>query len=69
MQGDSGEGQYRIETEEEQNEDDLEPPFIIAVQGSSESGKTTLIQSMVRHFTKQKISTIRGTVTLRTNKN
>ena len=34
------------------NEDDLEPPYIIAVQGSSESGKTTLIKSLVHHFTK-----------------
>ena len=58
-----------METEEESREDDLDPPFIIAVQGSSESGKTTLIKSLVFHFTKQKVSTVRGTVTLRTNKN
>lgn len=50
-------------------EDDLEPPFVIAVQGSSESGKTTLIKSLVHHFTKQKVTTVRGTITLRTNKN
>ena len=60
---------YRVETEAEQAEDDLEPPYIIAVQGSSESGKTTLIKSLVRHFTKQKVTTVRGTITLRTNKN
>ena len=38
--------------EEEGGEDDLEPPFIIAVQGSSESGKTTLIKSLVHHYMK-----------------
>lgn len=43
---------YRIETELEQEEDNLEPPFVIAVQGSVESGKTTLIKSLVYHFTK-----------------
>ena len=43
---------YRVETEQEQLEDDLEPPYIIVVQGSSESGKTTLIKSLVHHFAK-----------------
>lgn len=39
------------------------------MQGSSESGKTTLIQSLVHHYTKQKINQVKGTVTIRTNKN
>lgn len=42
---------YRIE-EEGDLEDNLEPPFVIAVQGSLESGKTTVIRSLVQHFTK-----------------
>lgn len=42
---------------------------MIVVQGSRESGKTTLIKSLVMHFTKQKIHDVRGTITLRTNKN
>lgn len=50
-------------------EDNLEPPFVIAVQGSMESGKTTVIRSLVLHFTKQKVTDVRGTITLRTNKN
>lgn len=58
---------YRIE--EPGEEDNLEPPFVIAVQGSSESGKTTLIKSLVFHFTKQKVNAVRGTITLRTNRN
>lgn len=50
-------------------EDNLEPPFVIVVQGSLESGKTTLIRSLVQHFTKQKVTDVKGTVTLRTNRN
>ena len=34
------------------DEDDLDPPFVIVVQGSRQSGKTTLIKSLVQHFTK-----------------
>lgn len=58
---------YRIE--EDGEEDNLEPPFVIAVQGSMESGKTTLIKSLVYHFTKQKVTEVKGTITLRTNRN
>ena len=63
--------QFRVETPEDLklDDDDLEPPFVIVVQGSKESGKTTLIKSLVQHFTKQKINDVRGTITLRTNKN
>ncbi|CDW84912.1 bms1l protein [Stylonychia lemnae] len=60
---------YRVEQLNEQNEDDLSPPFVIVVQGSKESGKTTLIKSLVQNFTKQKINDVKGTITLRTNKN
>lgn len=50
-------------------DDDLEPPFVIVVQGSKDSGKTTLIKSIVYNFTRQKITDVKGTITLRTNKN
>ena len=60
---------FRVESPEEAEEDNLEPPFIITVQGSAESGKTTVIQSLVHQFVKQKIHNVRGTITLRTNKN
>ena len=60
---------FRVETEAEQEEDNLEPPFVICVQGSLESGKTTLIKSLVFHFTKQKVTSVKGTITLRTNRN
>jgi len=60
----------RIETPGDLLEDDdLEPPFVIVVQGSRESGKSTLIKSLVQHFTKLKINDVKGTITLRTNKN
>ena len=42
-------GNLRVETEEEDN---LEPPFVIVVQGSRECGKSTLVKSLVQHFTK-----------------
>ena len=42
-------GNLRVETEEEDN---LEPPFVIVVQGSREGGKSTLVKSLVQHFTK-----------------
>ena len=38
---------YRIERRDEAEGEDLSPPFVIIVQGSKESGKTTLIKSMV----------------------
>lgn len=63
------EPEFRVEQPGEELEDDLDPPFVIVVQGSAESGKTTLIQSLVYHFCKQKVTTVRGTITLRTNKN
>jgi ribosome biogenesis protein BMS1 len=45
---------YKVETPDDLvlDEDDLEPPFVIVVQGSRQSGKTTLIKSLVQHFTK-----------------
>lgn len=58
-----------METEQEAEEDNLEPPFVIAVQGSLESGKTTVISSLVYHFTRQKVTSVKGTITLRTNRN
>lgn len=38
---------YRVERPDEAAQDDLAPPFVIIVQGSKESGKTTLIKSLV----------------------
>jgi ribosome biogenesis protein BMS1 len=51
-------------------DDDVEPPYVIVVQGSKESGKSSLIKSLVYNFTRQKITgDVKGTITMRTNKN
>ena len=38
------------------------------MQGSHQSGKSSLIRSLIKHFTKHKIDQINGTITLRANK-
>ncbi|XP_066990971.2 ribosome biogenesis protein BMS1 homolog [Anabrus simplex] len=40
------------------------PPIIVAVVGPPKVGKTTLIQCLIKSFTKQPLSTIKGPVTL-----
>lgn len=44
---DQKEEQYHIVTEVDPDDDNLDPPFVIVVQGSKQSGKTTLIKSLV----------------------
>ena len=44
------------------------PPFVVVVQGSKSSGKTSIIRSLIKHYTKQKIDEVSGTITLRSNK-
>ena len=56
-----------VEPETDETED--QPPFVIVVQGPKKSGKTTLIKSLVKHYTRHKINTIKGTVTVRSGKN
>jgi ribosome biogenesis protein BMS1 len=50
-------------------DDYVSPPFVVVIQGSKDSGKTTLIKSLVNNFTRQKVVDVRGTITLRTSKN
>lgn len=47
---------------------DSTPPFVVVVQGSSASGKTSVIRSLIKHYTKHKVDEIAGTITLRSNK-
>jgi ribosome biogenesis protein BMS1 len=44
------------------------PPVIIAVQGPPKVGKSTLIRSLVKHYTKQNITEIKGPITVVTGK-
>ncbi|PKY01590.1 DUF663-domain-containing protein [Aspergillus campestris IBT 28561] len=44
------------------------PPLIVAVVGPAGVGKTTLIKSLIRRYTKQSLSTIQGPLTVVTSK-
>ncbi|XP_048472312.1 ribosome biogenesis protein BMS1 homolog isoform X2 [Rhincodon typus] len=44
------------------------PPFVVVVMGPPKVGKSTLIRCLIRNFTKQKLSDIRGPVTIITGK-
>ena len=44
------------------------PPFVIAVVGPPGVGKSTLIQSLVKHWTKQNLGPVVGPVTVVTGK-
>ena len=40
------------------------PPYVVVVQGPKGVGKTTLIRSLVRHYSKQSLSKVVGPITL-----
>ena len=44
--------------------DDEEPPVIVGVVGPSGVGKSTLVKSLVKRFTKTSISEIKGPITM-----
>lgn len=44
--------------------DDQPPPVIVAVVGPAGVGKTTLVKSLVKRYTKQTLSEIKGPVTV-----
>ena len=44
--------------------DDAPPPVIVAIVGPPGVGKSTLIKSLVRRYTKQTLNDIRGPVTV-----
>eukprot|EP00126_Sphaerothecum_destruens_P010771 Sdes_comp20806_c0_seq1m17141 len=44
------------------------PPFVISVVGPPKVGKSTLIRSLVKHYTKQSLGEIKGPITVVTSK-
>ena len=40
------------------------PPIIVTIVGPPKVGKTTLIRSLIKNFTRQKISDVRGPITI-----
>eukprot|EP00122_Pirum_gemmata_P005249 Pgem_evm1s4777 len=44
------------------------PPFVVCVVGPPKVGKTTLIKSLIKHYTKQKVSDPVGPITIVTGK-
>ncbi|KFD65693.1 hypothetical protein M514_09629 [Trichuris suis] len=46
----------------------LPPPFVVAVVGPPKVGKSLLIQCLVKHYTKQTVTTIKGPITVVTGK-
>ena len=44
------------------------PPFVVVVQGPPSVGKTTLVRSLIRHYTKQTVNEIKGPITLTVGK-
>ncbi|XP_063691057.1 uncharacterized protein LOC134823502 [Bolinopsis microptera] len=45
------------------------PPSLVAVVGPPKCGKTTLIKSLVKHYTKQNVNQVKGPLTVVTGKN
>uniref|UniRef100_A0A5S6QFK8 Bms1-type G domain-containing protein n=1 Tax=Trichuris muris TaxID=70415 RepID=A0A5S6QFK8_TRIMR len=46
----------------------LPPPFVVAVVGPPKVGKSLLIQCLVKHYTKQTVTAIKGPITVVTGK-
>lgn len=44
------------------------PPIVVAIVGPPKVGKTTLMQCIIKNFTRQKLNTIKGPVTIVTGK-
>lgn len=47
---------------------DVPAPFVVAVVGPPGVGKTTLIQSLIKRYTKQNLSDVKGPITVVTGK-
>ena len=49
-------------------EGEADPPFVVCVQGPPGVGKTTLVRSLVKHYTRHALNEIKGPLTLVTGK-
>ena len=47
---------------------DKKPPIVVVIQGPKKSGKTTLIRSLVKQYTGQRVQDVKGSITLRISK-
>ena len=62
------EKQYHVSLTDRSGEAVVAPPFIVVVVGPAGVGKSTLIRSLVKHWTKQNMSEVVGPVTVVTGK-
>ena len=62
------EKQYHVSLVDRSAEATVPPPYIVVVVGPPGVGKTTIIQSLVKQWTKQTMSTVIGPVTVVTGK-
>ena len=62
------EKQYHVALVDRSVEAAVPPPYIVAVVGPPGVGKSTLIQSLVKHWTKQNLGPVVGPVTVVTGK-
>ena len=62
------EKQYHVQLTDRSVEATAAPPFTVVVVGPPGVGKTTVIQSLVKHWTKQTMSEVQGPVTVVTGK-
>jgi len=40
------------------------PPIVVAIVGPPKVGKTTLLQALIKNYTRQNITSIKGPITL-----
>lgn len=56
------------ETDEVEFDPFNNPPKLVLVQGPPKSGKTTLIRSLIKHYTNQNVTDPKGPITIKTSK-